>query len=45
VGKVIKTKQLDILRSKKEFQKKSVTKRSQIIKAKYIQNKKDSESY
>jgi len=44
-GKVIKTKQLDILRSKKEFQKKSVTKRSQIIKAKYIQNKKDSESY
>lgn len=44
-GKVIKTKQLDILRSKKEFQKKSVNRRTEINNAKYIQRKKDSESY
>ena len=44
-GKVIKTKQLDILRGRKEFQKKSVTRRSEINKAKYVQSKKDSESY
>jgi len=44
-GKVIKTKQLDILRNRKEFQKKSVIRRTEINKAKYIQRKKDSESY
>jgi len=44
-GKVIKTKQLDILKNRKEFQKKSVIRRTEINKAKYIQRKKDSESY
>lgn len=44
-GKVIKTKQLDLLRGKKEFQKKSVKRRTEINHAKYVQSKKDSESY
>jgi ribosomal protein S21 len=42
-GKVIKTKQLDKLRKRQQFQKKSVSHRSQLLKAKYVQNKKDSE--
>ena len=33
-GKVIKKKQLDILRNKKEFQKKSVNRRTEINNAK-----------
>jgi ribosomal protein S21 len=44
-GKVIKTKQLDILKGRKEFQKKSVKRRTEINNAKYVQSKKDSESY
>jgi|LauGreDrversion4_2_1035121.scaffolds.fasta_scaffold307345_1 ribosomal protein S21 len=44
-GKVIKTKQLNILKGRKEFQKKSVKRRTEINKAKYVQSKKDSESY
>jgi len=42
-GKVIKTKQLDKLRKRQQFQKKSVSERSQLLKAKYVQSKKDSE--
>lgn len=38
-SKVIKTKQIQKLNSKKEHIKKSVSKRSQILKAKYIENK------
>jgi small subunit ribosomal protein S21 len=44
-GKVIKTKQLNYLRERQQFTKKSVKKRSQIINAKYLQSKKDKESY
>jgi small subunit ribosomal protein S21 len=44
-GKVIKTKQLDILRGRQQYTKKSVKQRSQTIKAKYIQSKKDQEIY
>jgi ribosomal protein S21 len=44
-GKVIKTKQLNILKGRKEFQKKSVKRRTEINNAKYVQSKKDSESY
>ena len=44
-GKVIKTKQLTILREKQQYTKKSVTKRLQTSKAKYVQSKKDRESY
>jgi small subunit ribosomal protein S21 len=44
-GKVIRTKQLDILRGRQQHTKKSVKQRSQTLKAKYIQNKKDGESY
>lgn len=40
-SKVIKTKQNQKLREKTEYTKKSVVKRAQILKAKYIQNKKD----
>lgn len=36
-GKVIRTKQNSILFGKKEFVKKSVVKRSELIKASYIQ--------
>ena len=39
-SKVIKTKQNQILFDRKEFTKKSVKKRSQILKAIYIQKKK-----
>lgn len=38
-SKVIKTKQNQILLDKKEYKKKSVTKRSQILKAIYKQKK------
>jgi small subunit ribosomal protein S21 len=44
-GKVIKTKQLNYLREGQQYTKKSVKKRSQIINAKYLQSKKDKESY
>ena len=39
--KVVDTKQLQILRDRKEFVKPSVKRRSEINKAKYIQKKKD----
>lgn len=39
-SKVIKTKQTQQLVKKKEFEKKSVTRRNQVKKAKYIQQKK-----
>jgi small subunit ribosomal protein S21 len=38
-SKVIKTKQNQILFDRKEFKKKSVQKRTEILKAKYIQRK------
>jgi small subunit ribosomal protein S21 len=44
-GKVIKTKQLNYLRDRQQYTKKSVERRSQIINAKYAQSKKDKESY
>jgi small subunit ribosomal protein S21 len=40
-SKVIKTKQNQILFERKEFKKKSVLKRTEILKAKYIQSIKD----
>ena len=40
-SKVIRTKQNQKLNLRKEYTKKSVLKRAQILKAKYIQNKKD----
>ncbi len=40
-SKVIKTKQNQILFEKRQYTKKSVLKRSQILKAKYIQSLKD----
>jgi small subunit ribosomal protein S21 len=40
-SKVIKTKQNQILFNKREYTKKSVIRRSQILKAKYIQSLKD----
>ncbi len=39
--KVIKTKQMDILYSNREYVKKSVKRRTEINKAKYNQKKKD----
>ncbi len=39
-SKVIKTKQNQILNERKEYKKKSVKKRSQILKAIYVQKKK-----
>ena len=39
-SKVIKTKQNQHLNERKEYVKKSVVKRTQILKAKYIQSKK-----
>lgn len=39
-SKVIKTKQNQILTERKEYKKKSVKKRSQILKAIYVQKKK-----
>ncbi len=39
-SKVIKTKQNQILFERKEYKKKSVLKRTEILKAKYIQRKK-----
>lgn len=41
--KVSDTKQLQMLRDRKEFEKPSVKKRSQLLKAKYIQKKRDAE--
>jgi small subunit ribosomal protein S21 len=40
-SKVIKTKQNKILFDKKEFVKKSVLRRAQILKASYVQKKND----
>jgi small subunit ribosomal protein S21 len=40
-SKVIKTKQNQILFDKKEFVKKSVIRRAQILKASYVQKKKN----
>jgi ribosomal protein S21 len=40
-GKVIKTKQNEKLRERLEFEKKSVWKRNQKLKAKYAQSQKD----
>ena len=42
-GKVIKTKQNDILRERQAFVKKSVVRRSQINKAKYLESKNNNE--
>lgn len=39
--KVIDTKQLKTLRDRKEFEKPSIKRRSEINKAKYIQKKRD----
>jgi len=44
-GKVIKTKQLNYLRDRQYFEKKSVKRRNQINNAKYTQSKKDQETY
>lgn len=41
-SKVIKTKQQQILNNRKEFVKKSVKERSKLLKAIYIQSKKNS---
>jgi len=40
-SKVIRTKQNQKLNLRKEYTKKSVLKRAQILKAKYVQNEKD----
>ena len=40
-SKVIKTKQNQKLNARKEYTKKSVVRRAQILKAKYIQSKKN----
>jgi small subunit ribosomal protein S21 len=40
-SKVIKTKQNQLLKERTQYTKKSVVKRAQILKAKYIQKKKD----
>jgi small subunit ribosomal protein S21 len=42
--KVVDTKQLQILRDRKEFVKPSVKRRSEINRAKYIQKKKDADN-
>ena len=39
-GKVIKTKQNEILRNRLQYTKPSVTKRAQKLKAKYVQSRK-----
>lgn len=41
--KVNKTKMVDELRERKEFKKKSVKRRDEILKAKYVQSKKQEE--
>lgn len=41
-SKVIKTRQTQILNKKKEYEKKSVTKRNEKLKAIYLQKKKNS---
>lgn len=41
--KVADTKQIQILRDRKEFEKPSVKRRAEITKAKYIQKKRDAE--
>jgi len=40
-SKVIKTKQNQLLFEKKEYKKKSVLRRTELLKAKYIQSKKN----
>jgi ribosomal protein S21 len=43
-GKVIKTKQNEKLREKLQYEKKSVLKRNQKLKAKYVQSQKDKDN-
>jgi ribosomal protein S21 len=43
-GKVIKTKQNEKLREKLQFEKKSVWKRNQKLKAKYVQSQKEQDN-
>jgi len=40
-SKIIKTKQNQILFNRKEYKKKSVLRRTELLKAKYIQSKKN----
>jgi ribosomal protein S21 len=43
-GKVIKTKQTEKLREKLKYEKKSVLKRNQKLKAKYVQSQKNKDN-
>jgi small subunit ribosomal protein S21 len=43
-GKVIKTKQNEKLRERLQYEKQSVLKRNQKLKAKYVQSKKDKDN-
>jgi small subunit ribosomal protein S21 len=43
-GKVIKTKQNEKLRERLQYEKKSVLKRNQKLKAKYVQSQKDKDN-
>ena len=43
-GKVIKTKQNEKLRERLQYEKKSVSKRNQKLKAKYVQSQKDKDN-
>jgi small subunit ribosomal protein S21 len=44
-SKVIKTKLMSELRNRKEFTKKSINRRTEINKAKYVQQRKYQENY
>ena len=43
-GKVIKTKQNEKLRERLQYEKKSVSKRNQKLKSKYVQSQKDTDN-
>lgn len=43
-GKVIKTKQNEKLRERLQYEKKSISKRNQKLKAKYVQSQKDKDN-
>ena len=43
-GKVIKTKQNEKLRERLQYEKKSVSKRNQKLKSKYVQSQKDKDN-
>jgi len=43
-GKVIKTKQNEKLRERLQYEKKSVSKRNQNLKSKYVQSQKDKDN-